>query len=90
MLLQAIKPRLHNIVYEMAFAVEPILFKGGVEGLGDVATAIGDNGKEVHMQLEQTTLLHGKPSNVYPYTTKQQLGNVLRSGEIKSVIEACR
>ena len=65
MVLQAIQSCLHNIVYEMAFAVEPIPFQGAVERLGDVAIAIGDNIREVHMQLEQTALLHSKPSNDY-------------------------
>ena len=63
MVLQAIQSCLHNIVYEMASTMEPIPLKGGAESLGDVATAISDNSKEVHMQLEQTALLHGKPSN---------------------------
>ena len=71
MVLQAIQSCLHDIVYEMASTVEPIPFKGGVESFGDVATAIGDNSREVHMQLEQTALLHGKPSNNCTYTTRQ-------------------
>ena len=71
MVLQAIQSCLHDIVYQMVSTVEPILFKGAVESLCDVATAIGDNSKEVHMQLEQTALLHGKPSNDYTYTTRQ-------------------
>ena len=71
MVLQAIQSYLHNIVYEMASTVEPIPFKGAVESLGHVATAIGDNSREVHMQLEQTVLLHGKFSNDYIYTTRQ-------------------
>ena len=90
MVLQAIQSRLHDIVYEMASTGEPIPFKGGVESLGDVATTIGDNSKEVHMQLEQTALLHSKPSNDYTYTIKQQLGNVLRRGGIWFVMEACK
>ena len=72
----------------MAFIVEPIPLKGGVEGLGDFALAIGDNSREVHMQLEQMALLHNKPSNGCTYTTTQHLGNVLRRGEIQFVIEA--
>ena len=80
MVLQAIKPCLHDIVYEMASTVEPIPLKDGVEGLGDVAPTIGDNSREVHMQLGQMALLHGKPSNDYTYTTIQKLGNVLRRG----------
>ena len=71
MVLQAIQSCRHDIVYEMASTAEPILFKGGVESLGDVATTIGDNSREVHMQLEQTALLHGKPSNDCTYTTRQ-------------------
>ena len=63
MVLQAIQYCLHDIVYEMASTAEPIPFQGAIESLGDVATAIGDNSKEVHMQLEQTALLHSKPSN---------------------------
>ena len=63
MVLQAIQSCLHDIVYGMASTVEPIPFKGGVESLGDVATAIGDNSREVHLQLEQMALLHSKPSN---------------------------
>ena len=59
MVLQAIQSCLHDIVYEIASTAEPIPFKGGVESLGDVATTIGDNSREVHMQLEQTALLHG-------------------------------
>ena len=74
MVLQAvfspIQSYLHDIVYDMASTAEPIPFKGVVESLGDVATAIGDNSKEVHMQLEQTALLHGKPSNDCTYTTR--------------------
>ena len=90
MVLQAIQPRLHSIVNEMAFTANPIPLKGGVEGLGDVvAPAISDNSGEVHVQLEQTVLLHGKPSNDYTYTTTQQQGNVLKSGKFWSVIEAC-
>ena len=42
----------------MASTVEPIPFKGGVESLGDIATTIGDNSREVHMQLEQMALLY--------------------------------
>ena len=71
MVLQAIQSCLHDIVYEMASTAEPIPFKGAVESLGDVATAIGDNSREVCMQLEQTALLHGKPSNDCTYTTRQ-------------------
>ena len=71
MVLQAIQPCLHDIVYEMASTVEPIPFKGTVESLGDVAIAISDNSREVHMQLEQTALLHGKPRNDCTYTTRQ-------------------
>ena len=71
MVLQAIQSCLHDIVYEMASTMEPIPFKDGVESLGDVATTIGDNRREVHMPLEQTALLHGKPSNDCTYTTRQ-------------------
>ena len=74
----------------MASTVKPIPLKGGVESLGDVAPTIGDNSKEVHMQFEQMALLHGKPSNDCMYTTIQQLGNVVRRGEIRPVIEACK
>ena len=63
MVLQGIQSCLHDIVYEMASTVEPIPFQGVVESLGNVATTIGDNSREVHMQLEQTALLHSKPSN---------------------------
>ena len=90
MVLQALQPRVHHIVYEMASAVKPIPLKGGVESLGDVAAAIGDNSKEVHMQFKQTALFHSKPSNDYKYTTMQQLGNAVRRGEIRHVTEACR
>ena len=90
MVLQAIQSCLHDIVYEMASTTEPIPFQGAVENLGDVATAIGDNNKEVHMQLEQPALLYGKPSNYCIYTTRQYLGNVLRRGVIWFVTEACR
>ena len=69
MVLQAIQSWLHEIVYEMASTVEPIPLQGAVESLGDVATTIGDNNREVHMQLEETALFHGKPSNDYKYTT---------------------
>ena len=89
MVLQAIQSCLHDIVYEMASTAEPIPFKGAIESLGDVATAISDNSKEVHVQLEQTALLHGKPSNDYTYTTRQYLGNVVRR-VIWFVTEACR
>ena len=71
MVLQAIQSSLHDIVYEMASTAESIPLKGGVESLGDVATAISDNSREVHMQLEQTALLHSKPSNNCTYTTRQ-------------------
>ena len=74
----------------MASTVEPILFQGSVESLGDIATAIGDNSKEVHMQLEQIALLHGKLNNDCTYTTRQPLGNILRRGGIWYVTEACR
>ena len=90
MVLQALQPCVHHIVYEMASTAKPIPLKGGVESLGDVAPAIGDNSREVHMQFEQTTLFHGKPSNDCKYTTAQQLGNVVRRGEIRHVTEACR
>ena len=90
MVLQALQPRVHHIVYEMASTAKPIPLKGGVESFGDVAPTIGDNFREVHMQFEQTALFHGKPSNDYKYTTMQQLGNVVRRGEIGNVIEACR
>ena len=89
MVLQAIQPRLHDIVSEMASTVKSIPLKGGVESLGNVATAIGDNSREAHMQLEQTGLLHSKPSNDCTYTTTQQLGNVLRRWEIQSMTKAC-
>ena len=71
MVLQPIQSCLHDIVYEMASTAEPISFKGAVESFGDVATTIGDNSREVHMQLEQMALLHGKPSNDCTYTTRQ-------------------
>ena len=90
MALQALQPFIHHIVYEMASTVKPILLKGGVESFGDIAPAIGDNSREVHMQFEQTALFHSKPSNDYKYTTMQQLGNVVRRGEIWHVTEACR
>ena len=63
MVLQAVQSRVYHIVYEMAYTAKPIPFKGGVESLGDVAPAIGDNSREVHMQFEQTALFYGKPSN---------------------------
>ena len=90
MVLQALQPRVHHIVYEMASTAEPIPLQGAVESLGDIATAIGDNSREVHMQIEQTALFHGKPGNDCKYTTMQQLGNVVRRGEIWHVIEACK
>ena len=90
MVLQALQPRIHHIVYEMASTAKPIPLKGGVESLGDVAPAIGDNSREVHMQFEQTALFHGKPSNDCKYTTMQQLGNVVWRGEIRHVTKACR
>ena len=62
----------------------------GLEGLGDVDPTIGDNSRDVHMQLEETALPRSKPSNDRTYTTTQQLGNVLKSGEILFVTEACR
>ena len=83
-------PAFHKIVYEMASTAKPIPLKGGVESLGDVAHTIGDNSREVHMQFEQTALFHGKSSNDCKYTTMQQLGNVVRRGEIWHVTEACR
>ena len=73
MVLQAIQPRLHNIVYEMASTTKPTPLKGGVESLHDVAPAISDNSREVHMQLEKTALLHNKPSNNCAYIIAQQL-----------------
>ena len=90
MVLQALQTRVHHIVYEMASTAKPIPLKGGVESLGDVASTIGDNSKEVHMQFEQTALFHGKRSNDCKYTIMQQLGNVIRRGEIRHVTEACR
>ena len=90
MVLQGLQPRVHHIVYEMASTAKPIPLKGGVESLGDVAPTIGDNSREVHMQIEQTALFHGKPGNDCKYTTTQQLGNAVRRGEIRHVIEACR
>ena len=74
----------------MAFTVKPIPLKGGVESLGNVVSTISDNCREVHMQIEQIALLHGKPSNDYICTTIQQLGNVLRRGEIRPVTKARR
>ena len=70
--------------------MKAIPLKGGVESLGDIATAISDNSREVHMQFEQTALFHSKPSNDCKYTTMQELGNVVRRGEIQHVTEACR
>ena len=35
----------------MASTAEPIPFKGAIESLGDVATAIGDNSREVHTAI---------------------------------------
>ena len=67
----------------MASAAKPIPLKGGVESLGDVAPTIGDNVRKVRMQFEQMALLHGKPSNDCMYTTIQQLGNVMRRGDVK-------
>ena len=90
MVLQALQPRVHHIVYEMASTAKQIPLKGGVESLGDVTPTIGDNSREVHMQFEQMALFHSKPSNEYKYTTMQQLGNVIRRGEIWHVTEACR
>ena len=90
MVLQALQPGVHHIVYEMASTVKPIPLKGGVESLGDVAPTIGDNSREVHMQFGQIALFHGKPSNDCKYTTMQQLGNVIRRGEIWHVTKACR
>ena len=89
MVLQALQPCVHHIVYEMASTAKPIPLKGGVESLHDVAPIISDNSREVHMQFEQTTS-YGKPSNDCKYTTMQQLGNVVRRGEIWHVTEACR
>ena len=37
MVIQALQPRVHHIVYEMASKAKPIPLKGGVESLGDVA-----------------------------------------------------
>ena len=90
MVLQALQPRVHHTVYEIASIERPIPLKGGVESLGDIAPAIGDNSREVHMQFEQTTLFHSKPSNGCKYTTMQQLGNVVKRGDIQHVTEACR
>ena len=86
----ALEPRVDHIVYEMASTAKPIPLKGGGESLGDVAPAIGDNSRDVHMQFEQTTLFHSKPSNDCKYTTMEQLGNVVRREKIRHVIEACR
>ena len=90
MVLQAIQSCLHDIVYEMASTTEPIPFKGGVESLGGIATTVSDNSREVHVQLEQTSLLHGKPSSDYTCTIRQQLGKVLRRGGIWYVTQPCR
>ena len=90
MVLQALQPCVHHIVYEMASTPKSIPLKGGAESLGDVVHAISDNSREVHMQFEQMALFHSKPSNDYKYTTMQQLGNVGRRGEIRHVTEACR
>ena len=56
----------------MASVAKPIPLKGFVESLGDVASAMGDNSMEVHMQFEQMALLDGKPSNDCIYTTTRQ------------------
>ena len=90
MVREALQPRVHHIVYEMASTAKPIPLKGGVENLGHIAPAISGNSKEVHMQFEQTALFYGKPSNDYKYTTMQELGNVVRRGEIRHVTEPCR
>ena len=82
MVLQAVQPHVHHIVYEMTSTAKPIPLKGGVESLGDVAPTIGDNSREVHMQFEQMALFHNEPSNDCKFTTMQQLGNVVRRGEI--------
>ena len=62
---QVIQPRLHDIVYEMAPTAKPIPLKRGVESLGDIAPTVGDDCREVHIQLESFTLLLCKPSNDY-------------------------
>ena len=90
MVLQPIQPHLHDIVYKMASIARPIPLKGGVESLGDIGPTIGDNSREVQIELEQTALLHSKHSNDGVYTITQQLGNVLRRGEIRSMTETCR
>ena len=90
MVLQAIQPSLHDIVYEMESTTKPIPLKGGIESLGNVGPAIGDNSREVHMQIEQMALLCGTLRNDYMYTTLQQLGNIIRRGEIRSMTEACK
>ena len=90
MFLQDIQPCLQYVVYYMASIAKPIPLKAGVESLGNVAPTIGDNSRAVHIHIEQMELLHSKPSNDCTYTTLQQLGNVLRRGEIYPVIEACR
>ena len=75
----------------MAATIKPIPLKGGVESLGNIASAIGDDCKEVHMQIEQIALLQCKSINIYPYTPMQQLGKTLRRDGSRHVIgEVCR
>ena len=91
MIPQAIQPRLDDIVYEMAAIAKLIPLKGGIESLSNINPAIGDDCKEVHMQIEQIALLQCKSSNSYPYRTIQQLGKILRRDRSRGAIEEeCR
>ena len=87
---QAIQPHLDDIVYEMAAIVKPIPLKGVVESLGNIAPAVGDNCKEVHVETKQLALLRCRLSNTCPNTIMQQLGNILRRDKSRHTIEACR
>ena len=42
------------------------------------------------MQFEQMALLHGKPSDDCTYTMIEQLGNIVRRGEIRPMTKASR
>ena len=51
---------LQDIMYQMVAIVKPILFEGGVESIGDIASTISDDCREFCTQAKQLVLLQCK------------------------------
>lgn len=60
-----IQPRLHDIVHQIAATGKNILLQGG-----NMALAVGDDYREVHIQNKQLELVQRTLSNGYAQNTK--------------------